>query len=176
MFFKESNNFLTKENINFIENTILSTSFPYYKTTESVIGDNNGFLFHCLLDRPENRPHKDHINSPEYFLETLDICKSFFKKFKIKYKEILRMSINYTFNNGFEKCQIHVDHKYPHKQILIYLNKADIISKTIILNKNNSVLKEVIPKKYKGICFDNRPHYHFYPKQGERIVLVATFR
>jgi len=31
------------------------------------------------------------------------------------------------------------------------------------------------PEKYKGIYFDSHLHYHFFPKKGERVVLIATF-
>ena len=176
MYFKESNNFLTKENEDFINNIILSNYFPFYRNfTKTLPTDYTTFLSHSLLVRPEDRLDKNHISS-NYYYECLKIIMSFLNKFKIKHKEILRMSINYTYNNGEEKCLIHQDHPYPHKQILIYLNNADPCSKTIILNKNNEILKEIIPQKNKGVCFDNKPHYHFYPKKGERIVLVTTFK
>jgi hypothetical protein len=86
------------------------------------------------------------------------------------------MCINLTFNNGTKKCPIHQDHEYPHKQLIIYLNDADIDSKTIILDKKNKVLKKITPEKYKGVCFENLHHYMIYPKKGERVVLVTTFK
>ena len=176
MFYKESNDFLTDENKKFINEILLSNSFPFYRNfTLTSPEDKNIFLCHVLLVRPEERIYKDHINSL-YFSETLKIILSFFNKFKIKHKEILRMSINYTYNNGVDKCPVHQDHEYPHKQIIIYLNDADSSSKTVILDKNDKILKEIIPQKNKGICFDNKPHYHFYPKKGERIILIATFK
>ena len=175
MYFKESNNFLTKENISFIKETILGDNFPYYRSSESTSGDKISFLYHCLLKRPEERQNKEDINS-NYYLNCLELVKSFFKKTKIKHKEILRMSVNFTFNNGVETCPIHQDHKYPHKQLIIYLNNTDPLSKTIILDKKGKVFKKITPQKNKGICFDNKPHYHIYPKKGERIILVATFK
>ena len=176
MFYKESKNFLTKENKDFINNVILSDYFPFYRNfTKTTSTDNTICLSHVLLNRPEKRLEKNHINSI-YYPECLKIIISFLNKFKIKHKEILRMSINYTYNNGKEKCPIHQDHSYPHKQVLIYLNNADPCSKTVILNKNNKIFKKITPQKNKGICFDNKPHYHFYPKKGERIILVATFK
>jgi hypothetical protein len=176
MYFKESNDFLTIENKKFINEKILSNFFPFYRNfTLTSSKDKNIFLSHVLLVRPEERINKNHINS-SYFLETLKIILSFLDKFEIKHKEILRMSINYTYNNGVDKCPIHQDHKYSHKQIIIYLNDADPLSKTVILDEKNKILKEITPQKNKGICFDNKPHYHFYPKKGERIVLVTTFK
>ena len=175
MYFKESNNFLTKENISFIKETILNDNFPYYRASDCTVGDKISFLYHCLLKRPEERQNKEDINS-NYYLSCLELVESFFKKTKIKHKEILRMAVNFTFNNGVEKCPTHQDHKYPHKQLIIYLNDADPLSKTVMLDKKNKPWKEITPEKYKGICFDNLNHYHFYPKSGERIILITTFR
>jgi hypothetical protein len=169
MYFKESNNFLTKENISFIKETILKDNFPYYRAPDCTVGDKTSFLYHCLLKRPEERQNKEDINS-NYYLSCLELVESFFKKTKIKHKEILRMSVNFTFNNGVEKCPTHQDHKYPHKQLIIYLNDADPLSKTVMLDKKNKPWKEITPEKYKGICFDNLNHYHFYPKSFQRLV------
>jgi len=175
MYFKENNNFLTKENISFIEKIILGDNFPFYRSSKSTLEDKISFLYHCLLKRPEERQNKEDINSSHY-LNCLELVKSFFKKTDIKHKEILRMSVNFTFNNGVKKCPTHQDHNYPHKQLIIYLNDADPLSKTVLLDKKNKPWKEIAPEKYKGICFDNLNHYHFYPKSDERIILITTFR
>jgi len=81
----------------------------------------------------------------------------------------------------------HIDYAGYHKQLLIYLNDPiDKESHTVILDEdaplgipddgNQKQLKRVIPEKYKGVCFENLPHYQVYPKFGERIVSVFTFR
>lgn len=174
-FFRESKNFLTEENINYIENVILKENFPFYKSEYSTsLQNKHPFLFHLLLRRPEDNYEK-RINSI-YYEDIIKISESFFKKLNIKYKEILRMCINFSYNNGLKKCKTHQDHKYAHKQLIVYLNDADPCSKTIILNKNKKIFKKVTPEKYKGICFENLPHYHFYPKTGERIILITTFK
>ena len=175
MFYKESKNFLTKENINYIENVIFGDYFPYYLSKKSTINDNYKVMLHTILMRPEESPSNGRINSPHYN-DMFSIVKSFFDKFKIKYNEILRMSINLSFNNGYKECPVHDDHPYPHKQLLIYLNNADPNSKTVLLNKKNKIIKKITPEKYKGVCFDNTPHYMYYPKKGERVVLVTTFK
>jgi len=36
MFYRESYNFLNEDNINFIENTILSNKFPFYQLKHTV--------------------------------------------------------------------------------------------------------------------------------------------
>jgi hypothetical protein len=175
MFYKESKNFLTKENISFIENVILNHNFPFYLAPRVTNKDKHRVMFHILLNRPEELKAEERLNSP-YYEETFNLVKSFFNKFNIKNVEILRMCINLTFNNGAKKCPVHQDHEYPHKQLIIYLNDADPNSKTIILDKKGSVLKKITPEKYKGVCFENLPHYMIYPKKGERVVLVTTFK
>lgn len=178
IFYKESKNFLSVDNKKFIEETISSGYFPFYiqnfTTVKNNVKDNCLSLVHILLHRPESIDKDKRINS-NYYEGFLNIVNSFFKKFKIKPKSILRMSVNFTFNNGFQKCPVHEDHNYPHKQLIIYLNDADPSSKTIVLDKKNKILKKIIPEKYKGVCFNNLPHYQFFPKKGERLVLVTTF-
>lgn len=174
MFYKESKNFLTKENIDYIENVILSEYFPFYLSKGSTTEDNYKIMLHTLLFRPEEKEEKDRINSPHY-KDMLNLVNSFFNKFNIKPKRILRMCVNFSFNNGAKKCPIHQDHIYSHKQLIIYLNDADPCSKTVILNKKNKIIKEVAPEKYKGICFENLPHYMIYPKKCERVILITTF-
>lgn len=174
MFYKEINNFLTKQNIDFIEKLILTNDFPYFIYDSPVEKEKSPYLSHVVVRRPEDK--NPGINSPHY-MECVKIILSALSAADVQTKNILRIAINLTYNNGMEKCKIHEDHDYPHKQLLLCLNDPlDKNSKTIILDDDKeTILKEVIPKKYTGIIFDNKPHYHFYPKQGHRIMFVATF-
>jgi len=133
------------------------------------------YFEHCIIERKEtvNSDNRYQSIHTENFLR---IFSYIFSKLKIKEAEIYRAAINLTVNNSVNRCQTHYDHDYPHKQILVYLNNPDINSKTIILNKKNKKLKEVTPRKNKAILFDYLPHYHFYPKNGYRLVLVITFK
>jgi len=76
-----------------------------------------------------------------------------------------------------EVCPTHQDHHFDHYQMLIYVNDMkDKDSKLVILDDDEkTILKEVYPDKFKGLIFDNKPHYHYYPKQGTRWVMVCTF-
>jgi hypothetical protein len=178
MFFIEDKNFLNEENKKFINETILGPFFAYFRQGFSTYDkDNKDSIFtHIILARPEHRIDKNQINS-DYYFDIIKILNSFLQKNNIEYTEFLRICVNLTFNNGVEKCPIHFDHSFEHKQIIIYLNDIlDKNAKTIILDKNEKIIKEIEPEQYKGICFDKLPHYHFYPKIGERITLIATFR
>jgi hypothetical protein len=176
VFFKEHKKFLTKKNKEFIEKTILNNNFSYYLNNSSVEGDNCEYMSHVVLKRPEDKKEKDLEYNSFYYPQIIDIINSFFKKTKIEYKELLRIAVNLTYNNGHKKCEQHYDHKYDHKQLIIYLNNPlDKESKTVII-KNDKVYKEIYPEQYKGICFGKEKHYMHYPKFGNRVILVCTFK
>jgi hypothetical protein len=178
MFYVEDDNFLTQEQIKFIDNIFVSRQMPFYYQPDSVKGDTISFFANIIKDRPEYSQSGVEINSFEYYSLFKDILITFCTKNKINFKEILRIAVNITYNNGVEKCPVHKDHDYPHNQLLLYLNEPlDKLSRTVILDDNEqTILKEITPERFKGVCFENKPHYHHYPKIGERIVAVYTFR
>jgi|TARA_R110000803_G_scaffold129715_1_gene196926 hypothetical protein len=174
---KKHKNILSLKDLKkFEEQVSENTNFSWYLKHSSV--DNypskttfDSFLFfnHEVLIRPEHRNGTNGVNSFLYpFME--EIFSKFMNQIKVKYKECFRININLTFNNGHTQCPLHVDHKYKHKQLLIYLNKnVDPLSCTVIKDKKYK------PEYNTGILFDNVPHYHIVPKEGHRIVVVYTF-
>ena len=171
----EDKNFLKTEHIEFIENTLLKSNFPFYYQNYSVFNDKNECLTHCVIKRPEDKKQNETYINSDYSNIFIDILNAFCKKNNIIINEIFRISVNLTFNNGSKKCPLHIDHTYSHKQLLIYLNEVkDKNSCTVLVNKNK--IKKIKPAKYKGICFDNVPHYQYYPKKGARIVAIFTFK
>ena len=175
MFFIEDDNFLKTKQKFHINEVILSDNFPYFFQKVSLLdGGGDSFLCHVVLTRPEERNGTDGINSPHYdfFKELLE---TFCKKHNIQINEIFRIAVNLTYNTGSIDSITHIDHRFDHKQLIIYLNEPnDKSSNTVIVN-NNKIIKEVSPKKYKGFCFDSSPHYLKYPKSGERIIAIFTF-
>ena len=168
-------NFMDKNNKAFVEDIVLGHNFPFFHKTKILHDstDYNGFFEHIILGVGDDKWNSQH----HPFFES--ILHSFTEKHKMKYELLFRASVNLTYNNGVhDKCPIHVDHTFPHKQLLVYLNDPqDKDSKTIILNeKKDTVLKEVVPKQFRGVMFDSLPHYHIMPKKGERIVFVITFK
>ena len=170
------NNFLSDRSINFIENWILTNKCPFYVQSVMHNNDKTKNLTHIVLPRIEERQKEDkqHI----YHSYFVDILFDFCLKHDVKFDEILRISINVTYYNGVsDKSPIHLDHEFEHNQLLVYLNDPlDKKSKTVILDDNNNVYREIYPEKYKGIMFPKMPHYVVYPKLGERYILVFTFR
>jgi len=174
--FIEDDSFLTEENKNFINNVVLNNNFPYYMYNHSVNEDNKYFLSHVILKRKEQRD-KDEVFNSYFHPGFLSIVDSFTNKHKIKVKELLRMAVNYTFNNTYEKIDAHKDHTFKYNQLLVCLNDpADKNSKTVILNNKNKIFKSISPKQYKGVCFGSASHYNYIPKFGNRIMFVCTFR
>ena len=187
MFFIEDSDFLTDEHKQSIE-AVRTVGFPYfYQPTDNYYEPfEHIFLGHTLIFRPEDRINNKVYNS-SYAEIFENMLITFCNKNKVEYNETLRGAINLTFNNGQDKCFPHIDHTGYHKQLLIYLNDpADKESHTVILDKDTPLetsydgkqkqLKRVVPEKYKGVCFENLPHYQVYPKFGERIVSVFTFK
>ena len=107
----------------------------------------------------------------------MNLLENFAKKNNIPSGEFLRCSINFTFADKNERSEIHQDHDFPHKQLIIYLNESDKKATTVILDDDKkTVLKEIEPEQFKGVCFENKPHYLNYPKKGYRVICVYTFR
>ena len=111
----------------------------------------------------------------------MPIIDRFFKKHKLKYKEILRGSINLLYPQPVKQSTPHVDHTFPYNQIICYLNESD--GDTIILKKigkgkkvNYKELARVSPEPFKILYFGYLPHYVIHPTKGRRIVLVMTFK
>tara|TARA_R110000822_G_scaffold100180_1_gene225690 strand:- start:45 stop:584 length:540 start_codon:yes stop_codon:yes gene_type:complete len=176
IFFKEKQNFLTKENNNFIKETLFSKSFPFFFQEGTTTNRPEDAMFtHVVLKRlEETRDLRDPINTDDItYVNTLDILNNFCKKIGEKPNFYTRISYNITIPNKNKTCDFHVDHVYKHKQIIIYLN--DSSGNTFIVDEDNKVIKEIPYKLGKGVCFENLRHYQEYPKFGARIALVATF-
>ena len=165
-------NFLSDKSKQFIENHVLSRHFPLYMQEESVKGDETPFLNHVVLPRPELR---DVEHKHEYYDEFVKILNEFCNKNKIDYNEVLRICVNFTYHNGKRlESPVHVDHEFEHEQLIVYLNQPmDRQSFTVVLDENES---KIAPRKYRGVSFGKIEHYHYYPKVGDRYVLIFTYR
>ena len=51
-----------------------------------------------------------------------------------------------------------------------------LVVRLIALNKRHKIIKRIKPIQYQGIFFDSKPHYMKFPKFGQRVVLIATFK
>lgn len=173
----EDNNFLSSSSKNFIDTILLSNDFPFYYYPQSTEGDDNGNLCHIVLKRPEHRNNTENGINSHVYNECVSILNEFTKKHKITYKTLFRIAVNFSFNTGNKISPIHKDHDFKHNQLLIYLRCKDKKASTFIYNESKkNIIKEVYPEEYKGLYFNSLPHCLQFPKQGERIILVYTFK
>tara|TARA_R110002020_G_scaffold224032_1_gene433435 strand:+ start:264 stop:836 length:573 start_codon:yes stop_codon:yes gene_type:complete len=186
-----SKNYLNKEELSVINNEILKDSFNWY-INENVLGPTKfPFLSHTLVKRCDDDqtplPNSDHY----YFFEK--IIHRFCKENKTKFKKFTRASLNLSFcNTKYPFISPHVDHKFKHKLIMIYLNNSS--GDTLIFNKKYKkgdtlidinlpevkklkVIKKIKPDQGKIMMCDGS-YFHTYEfcKHDElRIVGVFTF-
>jgi len=168
---KTYKNVFNQEQKEFLDSIFKHEAFPFYLSANAVtIKEDNSFHFiHHAIRR--DKPNIDNSGlAPPLRLLLSQIAS----KIKIKYTKIFRCAVNITFYNGYtDRCPIHEDHNFDHKQILIYLNDAD--GDTVLLNKKgNKEIKKITPEAYKILVMDRRDHYHFFPTKGIRKVLVYT--
>jgi hypothetical protein len=150
---------------NFLNKSCLSEKKDYFS-----------FFSHKILMRPEE-VKKGHTreNSPLHHY-CVNLFNTISKRFKFEYKQLLRIAINFTFNNGMKECPIHIDHPYFHKQLLIYLHADDKNSSTLFYDKDEKkVIRKIRPEPNTGVISHTHPHSHLTPQKGYRIVLVYTF-
>ena len=172
MFLIEDKKFLSEKEKYHIDSRITNYDFPWFYQKINVYAKPDPFLSHTVVKRIEYREGEEFSNSTETDF-CINVLNLFCKKHNIKYNKILRIAFNLTFNNGSVKSGVHVDHEFDHKQLIVYLNDCDKTSYTVIKDKKEIKIK---PEKFKGVCFESKPHYQFFPKKQERVILVITFR
>tara|TARA_R100000995_G_C3451996_1_gene108636 strand:+ start:250 stop:825 length:576 start_codon:yes stop_codon:yes gene_type:complete len=181
----ESNNFLSIKHKKIIKELIEKAELPFFMGPAFGKNINYPYLCHTILRRPEDITETNSVFNSKYSTETkfnskfadifLEFLFAFCDKNKIKVNKVFRIGINLTFNIGVERCPVHCDHDFDHKQLIIYLTNPDKNATTILLNKKNKIVYEITPKKYKGVVFDKCNHYMRYPKKGARIIAIYTF-
>jgi hypothetical protein len=191
MFYKETKNILTKEELDTVNNGILGNDFPWYyqklSTTEKF-----PFFSHGLIQRYDHLKEEPKSNSDVLSFFT-NIFKRFCEQHKIKVKKVTRGCMNLVqYRGDYKTTDPHVDHEFNHKVFMLYLNDSDgdtKIYKDVYkkIYKGNCVkdidkyelkiLKEITPEQGKAVCWDGK-YYHAasFPKPGtRRIVVVFTF-
>jgi len=174
-YFIEDKSFLTDNQINYISEIIESEKTPFYFAPRATKhgGDSAHFVHHAIT-RPEDGSHQPGIENSSEAPFFKNILNTFCNKHSIKYQTIYRAVMNITFpNDKIDKVPAHIDHDFPHRQLLIYLNNSD--GNTVILDYEENIFKSIEPEQYKGIMFDSTKHYHFFPTRSWRGVILITF-
>ena len=144
---KEINNIIPNKYSKVIDN-IIGRNFPWFTDPiEKTTDHHYPSFYHIVLRRPEEG---DRINS-DLYTPLKNMFEEIAKKHNIKYKEFGRIGINCTFHEKEKWGKFHVDHAYPNKSLLIFLNSFDEGSFFITSKKYNKKLGTDIGAK-KPIC------------------------
>jgi len=136
---------ISKEDQNFLEQTLLSNTFPYY------FRDNTSYENEKDTCQFQHNFFYNGQSNSEYF-------EDFFKRFKsfidlnLTHKNILRMKANLLLNNEAEVFNsIHRDNPFDHLNLIYYVNDSD--GDTFLFEKN-VIIKTVNPQKGRILLFD----------------------
>jgi hypothetical protein len=167
------------ENYIKLKQFISSSNFPWFWNESSVYKtlydknkyENIGFYSHMFLSRPSDFG----IYYPKANSEYAEIVNAVFLEImeenEISPKVIYRMNANCVHPIKSNKLSVpHVDHEFPHKNFLIYLNNSD--GETIVFDGDNQSSNKLIEDDV--IIFEGL-HCMKPPKNNRRIVLVITY-
>lgn len=174
---KKFKNALTNDELDLVENTLLGDSFPWFHQKRSIPKDKDfskqsyPFFSHNLMLRAPSKNNEPGLVNSELFEPFYNI----FNRHCSSYKHLLRMSLNLTFYNDTDYGDVHVDHNFDHKNMIIYLNKFSNGS-TFLFDEEFKKIDEIKSDYNTGCIFPGLLHSQGFCNVGEsRLILVATF-
>lgn len=171
----ENNANLTEYQIQHINNIILGNNIPWYFSQDSVYGDNLSYFSHVLIHRKEENRNTEK-NSPltDFFV---DILNTELLRNNICVSEILRASLNATFNSNRTYGSIHLDHDFEHNNFIMYLDTIEDAGTAFFRENSDNPFYISKCVKFNYIIFPGLLHAQLYPPpEKRRVVFVATFR
>ena len=128
------------------------------------------FYSHIVIQRPEYQLYLEvqskHCNLFVDCLEDIINANESIIPFHSQDHMWTRISVNATHPNTGNQYSIpHLDHKFPHYNMLVYLN--DCNGETVVGNKS------IEPEEDKVIVFEGE-HYMRLPSSGRRVIIIAT--
>ena len=170
-------NALTIDELQFVENIILGNSFPWFYQERSIpknkrfSNQSYPFFSHNLMLRAESKGNQPGIVNSEYF----NLFHDIFKRNCESHQYLLRMSLNLTLHSDSVHGDIHVDHDFDHKNMIIYLNKFSNGS-TFLFDEEFNQTDEIKSDYNTGCIFPGLLHSQGFCKVNEsRLILIATF-
>lgn len=143
------------------------------------------FYGHTIIQRPNpDFPFPSVLDSE--WKESTNVFEEIMVHNNLPYKTIYRLNFNSTFYVHDKMSPPHVDHDYPHKNMIIYLNSftggLTHVFKKMWPESEFDISPTDMKYSFKGeeddiITFDGL-HYHCMecPKQGERrIIMIVTY-
>ena len=153
-------------------NLVLSGDFAWYYGISTDTSEVNApgythmeFYGHDFVCRPEALSYSEAV-SP-FASDSIQVLKEIIDHNKLFESYIFtRAAANCTFpNEGAQLSQPHVDHNFPHFNLIVYL--TDTGGETFVEDENHN------PKIHDVILFRGK-HYMKRPTRDRRIILVAT--
>jgi hypothetical protein len=136
--------------------------------------ENVSFYSHVFLRRPDS-PYS--LRYPEiksrYHHMVHDALIDIFNINELTLNCFYRINANCVHPTQLNKLtHPHVDHKFPHTNVLLYLNDAG--GETIVWDERTGFQSRFYPKEDDIIIFQGQ-HCHRPPQSKRRIVIVATY-
>jgi hypothetical protein len=187
----ESSNMLTKEEGSILGSVDFWDLLPFkYSVNTSKWYTSYASFSHVIIERWVEAGTNPTISSPEVYGAMITIFNRFCKSNNIEYTDIYRMCLNLSiYSEDKYLAPPHVDHDYPHKMCIIYLNTCG--GKTVLYDKVYNpeegtelsmsnippILKEYPPIKGTVISTDGL-RYHAGTTCGSReyrLICVITY-
>jgi len=168
---------------NSFKNFVLGDNFPWFynehfvykEQKEHYIESENendiSFLTHSFLNRPSGDSHPRSPKYPtvnsQHIDRFTDVLSQIFIDNDLQPQLVFRMNANMLYPTaGNQQTMTHVDHPWPHKNLIIYLTDAG--GETVAGEHRHD------PQEDDIITFEGA-HYNLLPAIKRRVVLVATY-
>ena len=156
------------------KNLVLSGDFPWFRVAHTAFEDHQEghedfpFLSHKFLTRPLDSCLYSKVNS-QYVEHMQEVFREIVLDNDIDPQVIYRMNANAVYPTANNlPSPLHVDHNFPHNNMIIYLTDTQGGS-TMVEGK------EYMSQEDDVLIFDGKPHCARPPRKDVRIVLVITF-
>ena len=174
--------YINKKDLEYINRFVVTNNmFPWYVLPRPV-SEKYPCMSHVLLPRYDYENNTGFKINSDMYEPMLNIVEDICNKHKIKIKRILRAQFNLTWKFTGTYSSPHFDHSFPHKNIIIYLNKFTkgstyLFKETYKDKKAKTVIKEMKADEGKYVIFPGE-NYHaagFPGKEGElRMICIFT--
>ncbi len=136
----------------------------------STQGKNPAYFSHPFIIRPDgvgySRPVCNHTDFAKNVVSEILGMNGY------ELNTIHRMNLNMTYaQDGNQRTPIHVDHEFPHQNLLIYFDSHNEGEGGQVIVED----EEYYPKEDDAIVFGGLPHSVILPHKGFRTALVTTF-
>ena len=151
-------------------NFLKCDDFPWYYLKAT---DNFYQMMHIMMS-PSTEPQRGEINSP-HARAAEDLFLRICGDYGVLVRTVYRIGVNLTFADPSPHGDIHIDHMFPHKNFILYLNKFDK-GNTLLFDKDCNLQQTIYAAEDKFAIFDGDFHaQEFCAPQQSRGVLVVTF-